>query len=183
MLRPMQLKRKFNSAGRLRAWSAVAIVGLSFLLQGCAWKGSVPQAAANGHIADPWQPRPVQMRVYPSSRFVNDGQGSLLEARIELLDDMGDSVKGSGTVQIELLAAGEARQSESNRRLYSWRADVLTLEQQKQHFDPITRAYLFRLKMDRAPDPQQRTVLWATFTPVQGDRLEARAGMDEVLVP
>lgn len=98
----------------------------------------------------------------------------MLEARIEMIDDMGDSVKTSGLWRVELLAGGETRSSRDPRKLlYSWQIQASTLAQQQRHYDPVTRAYLFRLQMDQPTDPQQAVTVSVTFTPPIGTTLQA----------
>ncbi len=126
-------------------------------------------------IADQsWRPVAVKMRVYPSTRFVSDSGKPVLEARIEMIDEMGDSVKTSGSWRVELLAGGEARTSKDQRKLlYSWQVQASTLAQQQRHYDPVTRAYHFRLQMDQPSDPLQAVTVSVTFTPPIGTTLQA----------
>jgi hypothetical protein len=132
------------------------------------------------------------MRVYPSSRFVQEGALTVLEARIELLDEMGDTIKGSGRFHFELAEAatptagslgssgspGGGGASVAGQRLYAWDVPLTTLEEQRQYWDPITRTYQFRLKMNAAPPPNA-TVLRALLTPPapEGRHITAEAGI------
>lgn len=141
----------------------------------CAqWKGG-PFARLGRAISSDdestWEPRVVRLRVYPSSGLVQDGQTTLLETRIELLDDMGDSLKASGHYHFDLTTALKSGVVGSGDRLYSWDVAVLTRKQQIQFYDPITRAYLFRLKLDEPVDPQLATVLRLTLTKSDGQQL------------
>lgn len=122
-----------------------------------------------------WQPLPVSIRVYPSTRFIKESGRAVLEARFELYDDMGDPVKSAGTFRIELLSVDEALGNAPRRLLYTWNAEVLTLDQQREHYDPITRGYLFRLGVDDLRIARQATLLKVTFSPVDRPRLDAEA--------
>ena len=114
------------------------------------------QPTANTLAEPHWKPIAVRMRVYPTTRFVSDSGKPVLEARIEMLDEMGDSVKASGLWRIELLSGGETRVIRDPRKLlYSWQVQAMTLAQQQRLYDPVTRAYHFRLQMDQPTDPQQ----------------------------
>jgi hypothetical protein len=138
---------------------------------GCSWKGG-PSTRADDSGSEVWSPQPVQMRVYPSSRFAAAPDGSpVLEARIELLDSMGDSTKAAGEYRVELLRSAEEGMGE---RLYAWDVLVQNQAQQARHYDKVTRTYLFRLKLDDAGPPQHPTSIRVTFTPLSGaSRLSA----------
>jgi hypothetical protein len=126
-----------------------------------------------------WKPIAVRMRVYPTTRFVSDSGKPVLEARIEMLDEMGDSVKASGAWQVELLTGGESRISREQRKLlYSWQVQAITLAQQQRLYDPVTRAYHFRLQMDQPANPQQAVTVSVTFTPPGGATLQASSTIE-----
>ena len=156
---------------------------LSFLLLlglgGCVWKGD--RGGSEG-ISPPypkgtWRLQPVSMRVYPSTKFIKDGDGSVLEARIELLDSMGDSVKGVGRFRIELLSRGQAGEIGIGKRLYSWDAPVMTLDEQVRYYDPITRTYYFRLELNEDRSATRDTSLHVMFVTVDGKRLITEAAL------
>lgn len=151
----------------------IVLAGLS----GCQWKGGPGSAQTQPAAPEIWRPEPVTMRVFPSSRFVKEGEQVSLEARIELLDAMGDSIKWAGMFRFELYASGTASGPALGQRLYSWNASVLSLDDQKQFYDPITRTYLFRLRLDDAVTPQQETVLRVGMTRPNGTRIETDAAL------
>jgi hypothetical protein len=172
-------------------WTVAALLAL--LAGGCAFKGDKPAGsggsgvgedgliaatnpaggvASNGEKA--WQVKPVRMRVYPSTRFVRDKGAALLEARVELLDDAGDPVKGVGDFRFDLFGAGRAGEPTMGQRLYSWDVSMLSLDANRQHYE-ITRTYLFRLKLDDLSVTQSPVRLLVTFMPAGGGRLETRA--------
>lgn len=166
---------------------AVAFVMLACL--GCAWKGGATQ---HPRICDQmWQIVPVRIRVYPSSHFTRDQDQLILEARIELFDEMGDSVKGAGIWHFELYAheqTGELSPSgivtSSTRRpiaaprasdelLYSWDVTMLSLDQNQRFYDPITRTYLFRLNLEDGSTSPTAVKVHIIFTRPDGKRLQA----------
>jgi hypothetical protein len=122
-----------------------------------------------------WRSVPISIRVYPSTRFIKESGRAILEARFELYDDMGDPVKYAGAFRIELLSVDEALGNTPRRLLYTWNADVMTLDQQREHYDPIIRGYLFRLGVDDLRIARQTTLLKVTFTPVDRPRLKGEA--------
>ena len=125
-----------------------AAIGCSTLLAGCQFKGSGVEAPAPT-MEDYWWPQPSALRVYPSTRFVEDERSAapILEARIELRDEMGDAVKGAGTAALELFAASDEGQG-LGQQLQRWEVTMSSLEDQQRHFDSVTRTYLFRLRLD-----------------------------------
>lgn len=124
--------------------------------------------------ANVWRIRPIAVRVYPSTRFVEEDGATTLMARIELLDEMGDTTKGVGDMRIELYAAGGPNVASVGQHLYTWRIELNTIEQQRRHYDAITRTYLFRLRLQDEVSARLGTVLVVTFTEPQGGRLTDR---------
>ncbi|MEM1108723.1 MAG: hypothetical protein AAGH99_08540 [Planctomycetota bacterium] len=95
----------------------------------------------------------------------------MLEARVETFDQMGDSIKASGQLRFELFAAGHAPGIDVGRLLYSWDIGLAGLEEQKKYYDPITRAYLFRLRLDSAAITRREVLLRVTFQAGEEARL------------
>lgn len=170
-------------AGLLRQRDAGVIAACLLaagVASGCA---PGPETPATGPQAEPtigdgtWYPAPAAVRVFPSTRFVKESGQTLLEARIELLDAMGDPVKWPGEARFELRAASGSQPIETGGRLYDWRVGLLDREQQSRHYDPVTRTYLFRLIVDRDEVAARPTALRVSFTPPAGDRLSDEAGL------
>lgn len=141
---------------------------------GCEFKGDAPDDPMHGTVAssDTWQPRPTQLRFYPTTRFVRRANTPVLEARIELLDQMGDPVKAAGTVSFELVEAPNPLGGGMKRRLYSWEGiELLTLDHQRTYYDAISRGYRFHLRLDNYELSEYSTLIKVTFTPVVGERL------------
>src|SRR5207249_2748050 len=118
-----------------------------------------------------------RMRVFPSTRFVQEAGQAVLEARLEFFDEAGDSTKAVGTARLELLGQSRTSEAGSGEQLYAWEVPVLGLDDNKRFYDPITRAYFFRLKMDDLTRVSQGVVLRASFTTVEGKRIEAQAAI------
>ena len=122
-----------------------------------------------------WEPLPASMRVYPSTRLIQESGHAILEARFEIYDEMGDSLKSSGSYLIELYSVDESQGNVPRRVLYKWNADVLFIDQHREHYDPITRGYLFRLGIDDLNIAKDTTLLRVSFKPVGRPRLNAEA--------
>ena len=173
------------------------------LVCGCRFKGEAsppPSSAATPtitssstvttHVA--WVPQPVQMRIYPTTRFIllnetgsRDAKKVVLEARIEFLDEMQDPVKGAGTFSFELVDVPNLINRSLDVRLYQWdHIELLSLEHQQKYYDQISRGYMFRLDLTDNTDSdedrveERRTMVRVHFKPANGPRLEA-----ELIVP
>jgi hypothetical protein len=98
----------------------------------------------------------------------------VLEARIELIDRLGDVTKGVGQLRFELyLAPASASQRGQDHRIAFWDVPLDSLNANAQHWDPITRTYLFRLSLDTPPPPSVPLRLQVQFTDPGGKRLTA----------
>ncbi len=122
---------------------------------------------------DAWQPAPAAISIFPSTRFVIENHQPLLEARLELRDQMGDPIKASGALRFELLAAPD--NPASARRVYTWRVGLFTADQHREHYDPIIAGYRFQLRLDDKRLLDRRTLLRVTFDPLDADRLTTQS--------
>jgi hypothetical protein len=138
--------------------------------------------AGDSSVNDVWLPAPVAVRVYPSTRFVREGERVFLEARIELLDAMGDPAKWPGQARLELLAATSTRPIRTGGRLYGWSVDLRTRRQQARHYDPVTRTYHFRLVIDDPAVTERPTVLRAEYSPPDTARVSDEAVVGEMRI-
>lgn len=156
----------------------ILLLGLLTLiaaLPSCAFKGDLANDAARQNALSSWQPTPVSIRVYPSSKFARVENQLIIEARVELIDEMGDPTKSSGVMLFQLKTTGLVSGSETPKQLYKWDIKLMTLQDQKEAYDPITQAYLFRLKLDQKNAPAVPTTLSVTLVRPQGQRLDAEA--------
>ena len=169
-----------NSRSIIGYCCGLGVVSLGLVLGGCVWKGG--DDAGNRvrfeDSGDIWMVKPVRMRVYPSTQFIQDDTGrSVLEARIELIDDMGDSVKGVGKFRLELLSRSRTTDVGVGQRLYSWNVSATTLEEQIKYYDSITRAYCFHLNLDEDRSAKRDTYLHVMFTTTDGRRLATETSL------
>ncbi len=161
------------------------IVGLALVVMlgaGCAQvklKGGPLVTGGDGTMN--WPFVPVAMRVHPftSIEYKSTHHAVVLDARLELLDRVGDMTKGVGDLRCELYRV-QARASSvqvEDEMLYVWHVEMLTLAQNRRYYDPITRTYSFQLKLDQVPPPGTAVRLYAQFTDPAGRRLEATANL------
>ncbi len=157
--------------------AGASVVLCLWLLSGCEFKAVEPTTTVQraDSVDSYWRPAPVRIRVYPSTQFIKESGRAILEARVELFDEMGDPVKYAGSFRVELYSVDEAMGNAPRRLLYTWDAQVMTLEHQREHYDPITRGYLFRLGVDDLRIAKQASLLRITFTPVDRPRFDAES--------
>lgn len=156
----------------------VSLLAVLLALPSCRFKGDQADGSGGDGRGSPgvgWRITPDRIRVYPASRFVKEPQTHLLEARVEVFDALGDSMKASGRYQFELFLLTPASGSPSTRPLYIWQREVLTKDAHRKHYDPVTRTYRFRLGVDDARAATHRTLLRVDFTPLDGGRLVAES--------
>ncbi len=168
---------------------AAALMAAALMAVGCGTPGggaAVNGNAGNGRggdrgggVADSgyWEPRPMSMRVYPSTRYLLDGGEPLLEAAVEFADEMGHPVKAGGTLRLELLNVLPEREPE--QRLFVWEISLATLADQQQHYNPVLRAYQFRLAVNDMRVRRVQTRLRVTFIGADG-RLSAEQVFEPV---
>jgi len=118
---------------------------------------------------------PKSLRVYPSSRIFHRDGHDYLEARVEVLDEMGDSTKASGRFRVDLSEPGADGADSIGQRLYTWPIAMYTLRDQKRYYDSVLRGYLFRLEINRMPANLDRAVLEVALESHRGPRLSGKA--------
>jgi len=158
--------------------NAIVVISMAAILTGCTAKGQLarlgPKKTRTAPAQGIWRATAASMRIYPGSRFIADNKHISLEVRIELLDEMQDSIKGAGRFHLQLTNKQSKGLTAAQMRLYAWDVPLLTLAQQQRFYDRVTRTYLFRLKMDEQLLPPQDTVLKVTFTQAGGNSLTAQ---------
>ena len=158
--------------------TALCLITLVLASAGCEiFKGDRAAGRGNGDGAV-WVIQPVAIRVYPSPRFVTEGEKLLLDLRIEFTDAAGDPTKGVGHFALELYAAGRSDEPAVGRTLYRWDVPLLTLDQNRQYYDAITRTYHFRLHIDEPEATRDPLLLHVAFTPHDAERLETEAMLE-----
>jgi len=161
------------------------MLGLAAAL-GCESDGPLAEtfqfkgAKATGEPPAPgeWPFRPVAMRIHPFTALtINETQRStVLEARIELLDQLGDVAKGVGELRFELYEMEPtASRTGQEKQVQRWDAPLATLDQNRQHWDAITRTYTFRLRLVDTPRSDKKYRLVAQLTDPNGNRLRAES--------
>jgi hypothetical protein len=116
---------------------------------------------------------PVSIRLHPAFTLVKDLSGNGIpdgfEAVVEFDDRFGDPTRAAGTVLFELYDYRAGFPDDRGVRLVDpWPGKILTVDQQKAHWDVALRAYSFELAY-----PAVRTdrdyVLHVTYDPGPGN--------------
>lgn len=132
---------------------------------------SMPTAQLTAPSSVSWPYWPRRMRIHPLSQLATDRDtGQLvIETRIEFLDRHGHTCKAVGQVLIDLHETGGARNREP---LETWVLDLGDASVNRDHYDELTRTYLFRLDFDPQILPE-RPELWGYFRSADGRRFQA----------
>jgi hypothetical protein len=93
---------------------------------------------------------PVKMRLHPLSRIVTTAANPTLEARLELTDQFGDIGKGVGTIDFKLFTYSTLMPNHQGSTISQWHFDLSTPTANHDHWDAITRTYLFKLPLTPA---------------------------------
>lgn len=153
---------------------AAAVMMTLCFIGGCQFKGGPGErgGALEDGAGEVWDIRPTGMRIYPSSEFRTIAGQTALEARIELFDDLMDSIKGVGTVRFELYPVVMPEQSDIGARLFAWEVPMLTRADNASRYDAVTRTYHFQLHLPQPPEPGKPLKLIARFDDARsGERL------------
>jgi len=130
-------------------WMGMLIVvgALAGLLAGagCARPGSVG-VSGDGGLGEAGGPfAPASMRIYPLTHLERDPSGEArLILHLEMRDRWGDTVKGIGRLQVQLLRGGELGGAGGDER--EWVIDLRDPETNALYFDPATRTYRVQLR-------------------------------------
>jgi hypothetical protein len=120
---------------------------------------------------------PHAIRIHPFTGLRGlDASGKVrgLEVRMEALDAYQDSTKAFGTFHFELYHFKPFSGDRKGERIETWEVDLMNPRENIIHWDPITRAYIFKLQLYRAVPAGQRLVLTASFdSPFNKERLFA----------
>jgi hypothetical protein len=91
---------------------------------------------------------PTDLRVHPFTAvkdWTGEGRADGVEVLLELQDRFRDPTKATGSVLFELYAFRQNFPDHRGDRLAAWRGSLLTLEEQKAHWNRISRTYSFQL--------------------------------------
>jgi len=152
---------------------APTLTALAITTGGCLAPKGQPEVRPTAELSDAWVPRPVALRIYPATRFVREDGVAILDTRVELFDAMGDATKASGLARFELFdgpTTGDPVAGPSGM-LYRWDIPLITLDDQRTYYDPVTGTYAFPLKIDSLDAIKDTVFLRVTLSLAAGQRL------------
>ena len=141
----------------------VLFASLYLLCCGCESAPRIRQDPALG---------PVRIRIHPTftqvKDWTGDGKPDGIEVVVELLDDLDDPVRASGTLTFELSKYMRGEPNSAGVRLVNpWIAPLVTRDAQLAHWSPALRAYTFQLAY-RQINPSDYYVLSVRFESAGG---------------
>src|SRR5687767_4067236 len=162
---------------RVAAWvgvfhlSAIPLLSVAGCQPASQWvergKGDAPMFA------------PVDLRIHPFTSvkdWTGDGNPDGVEALVELQDRFRDPTKATGTLLFELFTYRRDFPDVRGDRLAAWRGSVMTLEEQRMHWNRISRTYSFQLAYPQVRDDRSHVlVVWFDHA---GKRLTTQVVME-----
>ena len=147
---------------------SIGIVAFTILLGGCASKPIARDEAEMTMFG------PERMRLHPIftqvKDWTGDGAPDGIEAEVEFQDQFDDPTKAAGKILFELFQYRPGYPDPRGERIVNpWAAEMLTLEQQRDHWNRTSRTYSFQLAMPGI-STQRGYVLTAMFEHSGGRR-------------
>jgi hypothetical protein len=121
---------------------------------------------------------PTRMRIHPIftqvKNWTNGTRPDGIEAELEFQDQFGDPTKAAGKVMFELFAFRRGFPDPRGERIVNpWVGSLLSLEQQREHWNRTSRTYGFQLALPSV-SIRRNYVLTATFEHSDGRRFFSR---------
>lgn len=119
---------------------------------------------------------PVRVRIHPLSRLVPAAgtQPAAVQARLEFTDQFGDVAKAAGSANFQLSAPAAIGHGQ---KLAAWTVNLDDPAGNRDHWDAVTRTYLFTLPLPAGAPAVERADLAVTFTLPNGQRLTDSAAI------
>ena len=147
------------------------LAGLVLAMTGCIdLKGGSVRSIEQGATTWPFIPATMRVSPFTSLGYDEAREAIVLDLMVELRDRVGDLTKGIGEFSIELR---EISASDEGQLLYAWTAELLTVEQNVQHYNPALNLYNLKLSLDRPIVAGTRLKVVVRFTDPGGKRLLA----------
>jgi hypothetical protein len=135
-------------AMRAAARRLVGVIGITVLAAALAACQPASRTAIERESADVPIFAPTTLRIHPFTSvkdWTGDNRNDGIEALIELQDRFRDPTKATGVALFELYEYRRNYPDPRGDRLAAWRGSVQTLEEQRMHWNRISRTYSFQL--------------------------------------
>ncbi|HVS72546.1 MAG TPA: hypothetical protein VHQ47_14920 [Phycisphaerae bacterium] len=151
----------------------LAISLLPFALAACQLFPAGPSRKFAGGGMDMFTP--VNVRIHPLSRLVPAAgkEPATLQARLEFTDQFHDVTKAAGAGAFEFFAPAAIGHGP---KLAAWTVDLNDPAANHEHWDAVTRTYLFTLPLPPGA-PADKGTLTVTFTLPNGQKLTDSAAV------
>jgi hypothetical protein len=142
----MRAAVRSGACGRILRCSGIALfAGAAIVMLGACQPASrsVEREANDTPIFSP-----TDLRIHPFTSvkdWTGDNRPDGIEALIELQDRFRDPTKATGTALFELYEYRRNSPDPRGERLAAWRGSLQTLEEQRMHWNRISRTYSFQL--------------------------------------
>lgn len=114
------------------------------------------------------------MHIHPLTRITDDEDDEanlIIAARVEFYDPDDHITRGFGQIAIDLHDLTDS--SQGSPVVVTWNVDLRDLDRNLEHYDTVTRTYLFRLRIARDQMPA-KTKLRAYFLSADGGRMQSQ---------
>lgn len=146
--------------------STMLLVSASALLMSALCGCSEKPPAGYVEIRPPLSltlPHTIRIHPFTGLREIGDHDQRGLEVRIEALDAYQDTSKAFGKLRFELYAFRSMSSDPKGNRIEAWEEDITSAKNNLVHWDPITRSYVFKLRLNESIQAGKELVLTATF--------------------
>ncbi len=160
------------------AWICTLCLAIGGALAGCS-PGPTPQAIAQTsakvpHPVDLLLPKQIRIHAFTAVRtFPEYGNAQGIEARIEAIDAYEDNTKAFGEFRFELYSYKPIALDHKGELLDKWTVDLMDPQVNMEHWDSITRTYIFKLQLTKEVKPNQSLVLRVVYQSPYTKRLFA----------
>jgi len=116
-------------------------------------------------------PKGIRIHPFTATRSFDEAGTKGINVRIEVLDHFGDSAKAFGNFRFELYEYISGGAKTKGRRINVWVVELMDPKKNLLHWDSITRAYEFKLELEKTIPPGRRLVVVAVFSSPFTERL------------
>lgn len=153
-----------------------AVIVLALSSAGCQGTSSTQATGAASVPAPINLLLPQSIRIHPFTGVrALDAKSKIrgLEVRMEAIDAYQDAGKAFGDFRFELYSFEPNSAQRKGEIIESWHVSLMDPKDNVVHWDPITRAYIFKLQAYRPIESGRRLILVAVFTSPYTNRLFA----------
>jgi hypothetical protein len=131
---------------RRRAGCLAILLTVGLLVAACQPSRLQDREAAAGEDVPLFAPTDIRIHPFTAVKdWTGEGRPDGVEVLLELQDRFRDPVKATGSALFELYEYKRNHGDPRGDRLAAWKGSVMTLEEQRTHWNRISRTYSFQL--------------------------------------